>query len=126
MAAVKHMCDIVYVLQGFFSVLSDIRLMIKDIKDVKDSNDGKFDPGQLPPWSNQRFTTLPSWLQQQLPSFDKSSGELMHSQIQSERLLSELVAQELADRKSQGKYKGGFNPVCHYFGYQVFATTFLL
>jgi len=107
--------------EGFFASLSDIRLLINDVKSALDQCqvDGKeFSDQLLPPWSRQRYATLPEWLQKQMLQFDESSGELNHSQIQGERLMAELVSEELAKRKESGTYLGGFNPVCHFFGYQ--------
>jgi pyrophosphate--fructose-6-phosphate 1-phosphotransferase len=99
--------------EGFFASLSDIRLLINDVKSTLDQchSDGEeFCADKLSPWSRQRYTTLPGWLQKQMLQFDESSGELNHSQIQGERLMSELVAAELAKRKAAGEYAGGFNP----------------
>jgi len=95
--------------------------LINDVKSTLDQcqiDDEEFCADKLSPWSRQRYTTLPGWLQKQMLQFDESSGELNHSQIQGERLMSELVAAELAKRKAAGEYAGGFNPVCHLFGYQ--------
>lgn len=103
--------------EGFFASLADMQLLVKDIQNIKASN-GEFTSEQLPPWSLHMFESLPTWLQKQLPNFDESSGELMHSHIQSEKLLAELVGNELARRKELGQYPGGFSPVCHFFGYQ--------
>ena len=47
-----------------------------------------------------------------------SSGEVQLSLLETERLLSELVGQELSARKKKGTFKGSFSPVCHFFGYQ--------
>eukprot|EP00658_Telonema_sp_P-2_P013739 TRINITY_DN1520_c0_g1_i1.p1 TRINITY_DN1520_c0_g1~~TRINITY_DN1520_c0_g1_i1.p1 ORF type:complete len:1049 (-),score=294.22 TRINITY_DN1520_c0_g1_i1:80-3226(-) len=104
--------------EGFFGSLADIRMLVNDVRDAKTNGGGEFDPDKLSAWSKQRFSSLPKWLQSQLPNFDSSSGELMHSAIQSERLLAELVSEELAERKAREEYLGGFNPVCHFFGYQ--------
>jgi diphosphate-dependent phosphofructokinase len=40
------------------------------------------------------------------------------SLIETELLLIELVKQELAQRTSQGSYKGKFAPLHHFFGYE--------
>lgn len=64
------------------------------------------------------FEHLPAWFQVQLLTRIDSSGELQLSLLETERLLSELVAKELSIRKKAGLYKGSFGPVCHFFGYQ--------
>lgn len=70
---------------------------------------------------------LPSWFQYQLLTRIDSNGHVQQSLIETERLLADLVAEELKQRKKQGSYKGSFAPVCHFFGYQgrcSFPTTF--
>lgn len=48
----------------------------------------------------------------------ESHGTIQLTQLETERLLQELVAQELKKRKAAGSYKGSFAPIPHFFGYQ--------
>lgn len=64
------------------------------------------------------LASLPAWFQTQLLTRIDSNGHVQLSLIETERLLSERVAEELKKRKSQGTFKGSFSPVCHFFGYQ--------
>ena len=68
-------------------------------------------------WAFTRYQELPDFIQTQLTLRD-NSGALAYSQIETERLISVLVAKKLAEFKAEGKFKGSFNPVCHFFGYQ--------
>lgn len=61
---------------------------------------------------------LPKWFQFQLLTRIDSNGSVQLSLIETERLLADLVAKELRDRKKTGTYNGSFAPVCHFFGYQ--------
>ena len=61
---------------------------------------------------------LPNWFQLQILTRIDSSGSVQLSLIETERLLADLVSQELKERKKQGVYKASFAPVCHFFGYQ--------
>ena len=45
-------------------------------------------------------------------------GTLKLSQLETERLVSYLVGEQLEKRKKAGLYKGAFAPVTHFFGYQ--------
>lgn len=38
--------------------------------------------------------------------------------VETELLLSQMVAEELESRKKEGKFSGKFACVCHFFGYQ--------
>ena len=72
----------------------------------------------ISPWSAARFISLPDFTKKQLVLEREVHGTIQLSQIETERLLSHLVAIELKERKKLGKYKGSFSAVCHYFGYQ--------
>ncbi|CAG9324391.1 unnamed protein product [Blepharisma stoltei] len=61
---------------------------------------------------------LPKWFQYQLLTRIDSNGQVQLSLIETERLLADLVAKELRERKKAGTYNGSFAPVCHFFGYQ--------
>lgn len=45
-------------------------------------------------------------------------GNVQVAKIETEKLLALMVEHELKLRKSQGTYKGSFNYVTHYFGYE--------
>lgn len=45
-------------------------------------------------------------------------GNVQVSKIESEKLVSSIVAAELEKRKENGTYKGKFNPLHHFFGYE--------
>ncbi len=67
---------------------------------------------------------LPELIRAQLFSEREIHGTLQLSQISTESLLADLVAAELADRKSFGTYAGGFTSITHFFGYQVCTVSF--
>ena len=46
------------------------------------------------------------------------SGEVNLSQIETEKLLAYFVSEEISKRKAAGTFKGSFDPVTHFFGYQ--------
>merc|ERR1712176_1575967 len=73
---------------------------------------------QLTLWSRALFQTLPDFIQQQLLLERQSNAALQLAQLETERLIAELVEVELKQRKSQGTYKGSFSPVCQFLGYQ--------
>lgn len=61
---------------------------------------------------------LPEWFQMQLLTRIDGNGHVQLSLIETERLLADLVSNELKERKKKGTYKASFAPVCHFFGYQ--------
>ncbi len=64
------------------------------------------------------FAILPQGIQQQLFLERDPHGNVQVSLIESEKLFSALVADKLAERKEAGTYKGKFNALHHFFGYE--------
>lgn len=64
------------------------------------------------------FAILPEGIQQQLFLERDPHGNVQVSLIESEKLFSALVADKLAERKETGTYKGKFNALHHFFGYE--------
>lgn len=72
----------------------------------------------LSPWSLSVYNTLPDFIKKQLSITRIVHGSFELSQIQTEKLLSYLIEQELKSRRKAGKGKVPFSPVTHFFGYQ--------
>ncbi|CUI16852.1 phosphofructokinase [Candidatus Protochlamydia naegleriophila] len=68
--------------------------------------------------SIQCLLTLPGSIQRQLLLDRDPHGNVQVSKIETERLLIELVDQELRHLKLQGRYKGTFNPQPQFCGYE--------
>ena len=64
------------------------------------------------------FDILPQGIQQQLFLERDPHGNVQVSLIESEKLFSEMVKNELAKRKEAGTYKGKFGAQHHFFGYE--------
>lgn len=64
------------------------------------------------------FASLPENVQQQLFLERDPHGNVQVSLIESEKLFSALVKDELARRKEKGTYKGKFAAQHHFFGYE--------
>ena len=66
------------------------------------------------------FDILPQGIQQQLFLERDPHGNVQVSLIESEKLFSEMVKNELAKRKEAGTYKGKFGAQHHFFGFKGF------
>ena len=64
------------------------------------------------------FTILPEGIQQQLFLERDPHGNVQVSLIESEKLFSAIVKAKLEERKAAGTYKGKFNALHHFFGYE--------
>ncbi|KAG6472958.1 hypothetical protein ZIOFF_070438 [Zingiber officinale] len=73
----------------------------------------------LSPWASALFEFLPPFIRRQLLLHPESDDSAQLSQIETEKLLAQLVEAEMNRRKKEGIYKGKkFNAICHFFGYQ--------
>ena len=72
----------------------------------------------LSPWSLAVYQTLPDFIKKQLSISKKMIGRFDIYSIQTDRLLSFLVDEELKKRRKEGKGKVPFSLVSHFFGYQ--------
>ena len=64
------------------------------------------------------FAILPQTIQQQLFLERDPHGNVQVSLIESEKLFSEMVKNNLAARKAAGTYTGKFSPLHHFLGYE--------
>ncbi|KAG0514179.1 hypothetical protein BDA96_10G168300 [Sorghum bicolor] len=73
----------------------------------------------LSPWASALFQFLPPFIRNQLLLHPESDDSAQLSQIEIEKLLAQLVENEMNKRLKEGTYNGKkFNAICHFFGYQ--------
>ncbi|KAJ8512717.1 hypothetical protein OPV22_003151 [Ensete ventricosum] len=73
----------------------------------------------LSPWASALFEFLPPFIRKQLLLHPESDDSAQLSQIETEKLLAQLVEKEMNRRMEEGIYKGKkFNAICHFFGNQ--------
>ena len=64
------------------------------------------------------FNSLPTGVARQLALDRDPHGNVQVSLIETEKLLSTMVAQKLEEMKKEGKYAGKFSALHHFFGYE--------
>jgi len=72
----------------------------------------------LSPESCALFRDLPKGIARQLMLDRDPHGNVQVSQIETEKLLIEMIAKKLAVMKAEGSYKGKFSALGHFFGYE--------
>lgn len=74
--------------------------------------------GKLSSESAPVFTSLPRDIQHQLLMDRDPHGNVQVSRIETEKLLIQMVGEELKERARTGSYQGKFNALNHFFGYE--------
>ncbi len=74
--------------------------------------------GHLPPENFAVFESLPTEIQKQLLLDRDSHGNVQVSLIETEKLIVEMVKRKLKVWAQEGRYKGKFSALTHFFGYE--------
>jgi 6-phosphofructokinase 1 len=117
---------VILIPEGLVTYIPEINSLLKEIAKAFASGTGPaLSPtevrGKLSTWATAMLNRMPEPIQaQMLLAPEASTGAAQLNQIETERLLSELVAHEMAKRKADSacNYAGNFSPVCFYLGYQ--------
>ena len=64
------------------------------------------------------YSSLPASIKAQLLADRDPHGNVQVSKIETEKLLSEMIATRLSELKQQGKFNGKFSSQSHFFGYE--------
>lgn len=89
-----------------------------DYKDLDRDAQREYILTHLSEANRSTFETLPEDVARQLSLDRDPHGNVQVSLIETEKLLSRMVAAKLEEWKKQGKYQGKFSPLHHFFGYE--------
>lgn len=89
-----------------------------DYKDLDKDAQREYILAHLSDANRSTFETLPEDVARQLSLDRDPHGNVQVSLIETEKLLSRMVATKLNEWKKQGKYQGKFSPLHHFFGYE--------
>jgi len=97
--------------------LNDV-LALPEVKDMGRSEQIDFAKSHLTEENLAVFNSLPTGVARQLALDRDPHGNVQVSLIETEKLLSTMVAQKLEKMKKEGKYTGKFATQHHFFGYE--------
>ena len=89
-----------------------------DYKDLDKDAQREYILAHLSEANKATFETLPEGVARQLSLDRDPHGNVQVSLIETEKLLSEMVGDKLAQWKADGKYTGSFSALHHFFGYE--------
>lgn len=115
--------------EGLIEFIPAMKNLIADLNDMLANNDDfnamtsdeerrEYVKSVLSPDSVAIYRSLPKGIARQLTLDRDPHGNVQVSLIETEKLLIEMVAKRLAQLKAEGKYKGKFSAINHFFGYE--------
>ncbi|KAL5199527.1 hypothetical protein ABZP36_020730 [Zizania latifolia] len=111
---------VVLIPEGLVESIPELYALLQEIHGLHDKGVSVENiSSQLSPWASALFEFLPPFIRKQLLLHPESDDSAQLSQIETEKLLAQLVETEINRRLKEGTYKGKkFNAICHFFGYQ--------
>ena len=115
--------------EGLIEFIPAMRVLIQELNDMLAENEEfaalegddakrEYVKSMLSPASCELYRSLPKGIAKQLTLDRDPHGNVMVSQIETEKLLIEMVQKRLAQLKAAGTYKGKFSALNHFFGYE--------
>ena len=115
--------------EGLIEFIPAMRVLIQELNDMLANNEEftalegddakrEYVKSMLTPASCELYRSLPKGIARQLTLDRDPHGNVMVSQIETEKLLIEMVSKRLAQLKANGEYKGKFSALNHFFGYE--------
>ncbi len=115
--------------EGLIEFIPAMRALIQELNDLLAQNEEfaslegddakrEYVKSMLSPSSCELYRSLPKGIARQLTLDRDPHGNVMVSQIETEKLLIEMVGKRLAQLKAAGTYKGKFSALNHFFGYE--------
>lgn len=115
--------------EGLIEFIPAMRVLIQELNDMLAQNDDfaslegddakrEYVKSMLSPASCELYRSLPKGIARQLTLDRDPHGNVLVSQIETEKLLIEMVGKRLAQLKAAGAYKGKFAALNHFFGYE--------
>ncbi len=114
----EGLIEFIPAMKKLIAELNDMLAKFPEIKDMEPDAQHQFVVNQLNPANAETFSSLPLEVARQLSLDRDPHGNVQVSLIETEKLLSEMVAKKLADMKEEGKFVGKFAAQHHFFGYE--------
>ena len=115
----EGLIEFIPAMKKLISELNDLLAHNEDFNALEtDDEKRQYVKGMLSPDSREVYNSLPKGIAKQLTLDRDPHGNVQVSLIETEKLLIEMVAKRLAQLKAEGKYKGKFSAINHFFGYE--------
>ncbi len=113
----EGLIEFIPAIKKLIAQLNDV-LALPEAKDISRDEQVDFAKSHLTEENLAVFNSLPVGVARQLALDRDPHGNVQVSLIETEKLLSTMVAQKLERMKKAGKYTGKFSALHHFFGYE--------
>ena len=113
----EGLIEFIPAIKKLIAQLNDV-LALPEVKDMGRSEQIDFAKSHLTEENLAVFNSLPTSVARQLALDRDPHGNVQVSLIETEKLLSTMVAQKLEKMKKEGKFVGKFATLHHFFGYE--------
>ena len=114
----EGLIEFIPAMKKLIAELNDMLAAHPEIKDMEPETQHQYVIDHLAAENAETFASLPVAVARQLSLDRDPHGNVQVSLIETEKLLSEMVAKKLADMKAEGKFVGKFAAQHHFFGYE--------
>lgn len=115
--------------EGLIEFIPAMKKLISELNDFLAHNQEEYDLvrrsakreyiiSKLSPANSEIYASLPETVARQLTLDRDPHGNVQVSQIETEKLLAEMVGKKLKQWAAEGKYVGKFASITHFFGYE--------
>jgi pyrophosphate--fructose-6-phosphate 1-phosphotransferase len=116
--------------EGLIEFIPEMKTLIGELNDLLAHNaayfatlksfedQAEYAAGKISDHSAKVFSSLPRGIRQQLLLDRDPHGNVQVSLIETEKLLIEMVGEQLAEEKASGRFDGSFKAQAHFFGYE--------
>jgi len=115
--------------EGLIEFIPAMKNLIAELNDFLAHNEAEFKQvdkadqrayiiSKLSKENSELYASLPEGVARQLSLDRDPHGNVQVSLIETEKLLAEMVGNRLTEWKAEGKYKGKFASLVHFFGYE--------
>ncbi len=114
----EGLIEFIPAMKNLISELNDLLAKSPDFATLATAQQREFVMGKLSADNAKVFASLPEGVARQLTLDRDPHGNVQVSLIETEKLLSEMVARRLEEMRAEGNYNGKFSPLHHFFGYE--------
>ncbi len=114
----EGLIEFIPAIKSLIAELNDLLSKTEEFSLVRRSQQREYIIGKLSQENAKIYASLPEKVAKQLALDRDPHGNVQVSMIQTEELLAQMVATRLEEWEKEGKYKGKFATITHFFGYE--------